>query len=114
MSVDKKTIPRGKMSVAERRLRSELNKLLSRRGIIRGSLVRRQRLCGKTNCKCARGRKHEGLYLMAREGGKLRQIYIPKQWERVVQQWVDDYHRARELMEGVSRIGWEKVRNRQG
>jgi len=101
------------MSVAERRLRSELNKLLGRRGIIRGSLVRRQRLCGKPNCKCTRGEKHEGLYLSVSEGGKLRQLYIPKEWEQTVQQWVDDYRKARELMEGISRISWDKVRNRQ-
>ena len=76
--------------------------------------MRRQRLCGKPNCKCTRGEKHEGLYLVASEGGKLRQLYIPKEWEQTVQQWVNDYHQARELMEGISRIGWDKVRNRQG
>lgn len=113
MSGKERTIPRGSMSADERRFRSELNKLLSRRGVMRGSLLRRKRVCGKPNCKCARGEKHESLYLVVSEGGKPRQLYIPREWEQAVQQWVDDYRRARQLMEGISRIYWNKVRNRQ-
>ena len=113
MPAIKRTIPRGKMSATERRLRSELNKLLSQQGIMRGTLARRQRLCGKPNCKCTRGQKHESLYLVASEGGKLRQLYIPKQWEQTVEHWVRQYQKARELMEEISRLAWEKVRNRR-
>lgn len=113
MSDTEYKIPRGSMSVEERRLRSELKKLLNQRGLLRGSLLRRKRVCGKLNCKCARGQKHEGVYLVVSQGGKPRQLYIPKEWEQVVQQWVDDHRRARQLMEDISRIHWEKVRNRQ-
>jgi hypothetical protein len=113
MSDKKLEIPRAKMSAEERRLRSELAKLISQYGIIRGSLLRRQRVCGKPNCKCARGEKHESLYLVVSEGGKARQLYIPKEWEQTVQQWVGSHRTARELMEGISRIYWKKVRHRQ-
>ncbi len=113
MSDKKRSIPRGSMSAEERRLRSELNKLLSRRGVMRGSLLRRRRVCGKPNCKCVRGQKHESLYLVVSEGGKSRQLYIPKEWEPAVQEWVEEYRRARQLMEGISRIYWSKVRDRQ-
>jgi len=101
------------MSPQERRLRSQLNKLLSGRGIIHGSLIRRQRVCGKPYCKCTRGELHEGLYLVVTEQSKARQLYVPKQWAQTVQEWIDDYRRARELMDEISRIGWDKVRNRQ-
>ena len=101
------------MSARERRLRSQLNKLLNHRGVIHGSLIRRQRVCGKANCKCTRGELHEGLYLVVTERGNPRQLYIPKEWEQTVQQWIDDYHKARNLMDEISCIHWEKVRNRQ-
>ena len=101
------------MAGDERRLRSELAKIVSQQGILRGSLVRRQRVCGKPNCRCTRGHKHRGLYLVASEGGKLRQLYIPKEWEQIVQQWVEQYHKARNLMEEISRMYWNKVRDRQ-
>ena len=101
------------MSVQERRLRSRLNKLLSGQGIIHGSLIRRRRVCGKSYCKCTRGELHEGLYLVVTEQSKSRQLYVPKQWEQTVQQWIDDYREARKLMDDISRIHWDKVRNRQ-
>jgi hypothetical protein len=102
------------MSAQERRLRSELNKLLSRQGVIHGTLVQRGRRCGKPNCKCVRGELHEGFYLVVTEGGRSRQLYIPKEWEPTVRQWIEQYHRARRLMDDISGIHWEKVRNRQG
>ncbi len=101
------------MSPRERRLRSQVNQLLSRRGIIHGTLIRRRRVCGKPHCKCTRGQLHEGLYLIVTEQGKPRQLYVPKEWEQTVRQWIADYGKARKLMDELSRIGWDKVRNRR-
>jgi len=101
------------MSAQERRIRSELRKILNNSGVLHGTLLERQRVCGKPNCKCARGQKHRSLYLVVTEGGKSRQLYVPKHWEQTVRQWVQEYQKARELMEEVSRIHWLKVRERQ-
>lgn len=101
------------MSPEERRLRSQLNRLLSQRAVIHGSLIRRRRVCGKPHCKCTRGELHEGLYLIVTEQGAPRQMYVPKEWEQTVRQWIDNYREARKLMDDVSRIHWDKVRNRQ-
>jgi hypothetical protein len=101
------------MSARERRTRSRLAQLISQRGILRGSLLLRRRVCGKPNCKCTRGQKHESLYLVISEGGRTRQLYVPRDWESRVRRWVEDYHRARQLMEEISRIYWDKVRTRQ-
>jgi len=114
MSDTKRAIPRGKMSAEERSVRSELTKLVSQCAMLRGSLLPRRRVCGKPNCKCARGEKHESLYLVASDGGKVRQLYIPKEWEQTVRQWVEQYQRVRQLLEQISRAYWDKVRNRQG
>lgn len=111
---DKDTgIPRAKMAVRERRIRSQLTQLLHRCGVMRGSLLVRRRKCGKPNCHCAQGEGHESLFLVISEKGRTRQLFIPKDWEARVRRWVADYHRARDLMEEISRIYWDKVRQRQ-
>lgn len=106
-------IHRAHMSSAERQARSRLAQLLTERGVIRGTLLVRKRKCGKPNCRCAQGEGHESLFLVISENGRTRQLFVPKDWESRVRLWVGDYHRARELMEEVSRIYWDKVRHRQ-
>ena len=113
MSVGRDDIQRMRMSAAERRARSQLAQLLTQRGVIRGTLLARKRKCGKASCRCAQGEGHESLYLVISENGRTRQLFVPKDWESRVRRWVEDYHRARELMEEISRIYWDKVRNRQ-
>lgn len=114
MSVTKRPIVRTSQSDHERQIRSQLRKILNSSGLLHGTLVERHRVCGKPNCRCTRGQKHRGLYLVVTEGGKPRQLYVPEDWEQTVRHWVQDYQKARELMEEVSRIHWQKVRERQG
>jgi len=101
------------MSVAERALRSKLARIVTRRGLVRGSLLVRRRVCGKTRCKCAGGQLHQSLYLVVTQGGRTRQLYVPKAWEGRVRQWAMDYQRIRHLLEELSQIHWQKVHNRQ-
>ena len=101
------------MSPAERQLRSALNQLLSQRGVAHGTLVVRRRRCGKPTCRCVKGLLHEGLYLVVTEGGKSRQMYVPRQCETDVREWIDNYGKARGLLDELSRLHWDKVRQRQ-
>ena len=80
--------------------------------MLRGTLLSRKRVCGKASCKCAQGHWHESLYLVVSEGGRTRQLYVPKDWEATVRRWVQGYRQAQELMEEISRIHWDKVRDR--
>ena len=114
MSDKDRLVSRTGMSAPERRARSRLVQLLSQRGIARGSLLVRRRVCGKASCKCGRGELHESLYLVITEKGRTRQLYVPKDFEPLVRRWVEDYHQARKLMEEISRIYWDKVRERKG
>ena len=107
------SIPRTRMSAAERAARSKLAQLLSQRGVIRGTLLARKRKCGKANCHCARGEGHETLLLAISQKGRTRQLFVPRDWESRVRLWVEDYHRARNLMEEISRIHWDKLRDRR-
>ena len=102
------------MSGAERDLRSRLTRLLHASGVIRGSLAFRQRTCGNPGCRCVtRGKKHSGLYLVVSEEGKSRQVFVPKGLEDVIGKWVENYAEARALLEEISKLHYEKLRNRE-
>ena len=113
MSDSDRDIPRSKMTPQERQFRSQLTQLVNQRGLIRGSLSVRRRVCGKEGCKCTRGQLHESLYLVRSEEGRTRQLYVPRVFEARVRQWVENHRRARRLMEEISRRYWKKVRDRQ-
>lgn len=102
------------MSAEERKARSRLAQLVSGHGLMRGSLLVRRRRCGKPTCHCAQGEGHESLYVVITQKGRTRQLFVPKDWEPLVRQWVAHHHQIRQLMEEVSRIYWDKVRKRQG
>jgi hypothetical protein len=107
-------IPRGRMPPEERECRSRLAQLMTQRGLIRGTLQVRMRLCGKPHCKCTRGERHQSLYLVVSEKGRLRQLFVPRDWESRVRAWVRDYGRAKGLLEKLSRRYWKKVEEREG
>ena len=110
---DTKRISHAAMSPAEREFRSRLMQLVRERGLLSGTLLERRRVCGKSSCRCARGHLHESLYLVIREDGRTRQICVPKAWEEKVRRWVEEYHRAQDLLKEISRIHWDKVRKRR-
>lgn len=109
MSDKQRPISRSQMSARERDFRSQLAKLVHGTGILRGSLTQRERTCGKPTCKCAKGEKHSSLYLVFSEGGKYRQLFVPKDLEEEVRSWVSNHHKARELLEEISRIHRERI-----
>jgi len=113
MSDRQRSIPRAKMSARERDFRSKLAQCIDQRGLLRGSLLVRRRVCGKPRCKCTQGQLHESLYLVVRQGGRTRQLFVPKDWEGRVRQWAREYHLAQDLLEEISQIYWDKVRSRQ-
>jgi hypothetical protein len=104
---------RGQMSATERQLRSALNRLLSQHGVVHGTLLTRQRVCGKKTCRCTQGHLHESLYLVVSEAGRTRQMYVPRRWEAAVRQWIANYGQARQLIDELSRLHWDKIRDRQ-
>lgn len=113
MSVRHLSIPRAKMSAQERDFRSKLAQCIHEQGLLRGSLLVRRRVCGKPRCRCTRGQLHESLYLVISQNGRARQLFVPKDWEDRVRQWVQEYHDAQDLLEEISQLYWNKVRHRQ-
>ena len=102
------------MDAAERNFRSQLTRLAAAHGLVGGTILERYRTCGNPGCKCARGQKHRGVYLMLSEKGKLRQLYVPKAYEQRVRQWVANHAQMKKLMRQISQVYWKKVQQRQG
>lgn len=101
------------MPPRERHLRSALNRILCQEGVIHGTLVVRRRVCGKSTCRCTKGQLHESLYLVVTQGGKSRQMYVPRRYEAIVRQWIERYGQARRLLDELSGVHWDKIRHRQ-
>jgi hypothetical protein len=99
---------------AERALRSKLTQIVSSQGLIRGTLLDRQRRCGNPGCHCAKGPGHPAVYLILSDGKRQRQLYVPKDWHDRVRQWVDNHRKARELIHAISELHWNRVKGRQG
>ena len=104
---------RSQMTKEERDSRSRLKPYISYKEFIRGTLSVRERVCGKPNCKCQRGEKHVSLFLTRSKDGKIEQLYIPKEKEQLVHQWVKNYRDAQELMEKISSIYWHKLKKKE-
>jgi hypothetical protein len=113
MPVAQSNSPRGGQPPEERDARSRFLRLLSSgQGMIRGTLSIRERSCGKSNCKCARGEKHASLYIVVSVDGKYKQKCVPKSLEPEVRAWVAQYQRAQELLDEISCSYWSKLQDR--
>lgn len=86
---------------ALRRIAEQLPKrignALSVRGeVIAASLSKTSKICGKPNCKCARGEKHEVYQLSWTENGKRRSTHIRRDELGKVRAAVERYKRVRQ------------------
>jgi len=106
-------LQRTQLSAGERSFRSRIAQLASGHRFLRGTLAVRGRKCGKPNCHCASGKLHSSLYLVLSDQGKLRQIYVPKDWEERVRQAVSDYQKMQRLIEEVSELEWRRLEQRK-
>ena len=104
---------RSNFSGAERRRRSRLAQIAHAQRFLRGTLSARRGRCGKPNCHCARGELHPSLYLVQSQGGKLRQICVPKAWEERVRQAIQTHQELQRLIEELSQGEWKRLGERK-
>lgn len=52
--------------------------LAQRKEITPGKITRLKVKCGKKGCRCAKGEKHDAVFLYVSKGGPLRRIWLPK------------------------------------
>lgn len=92
----------GKASLERRRVQL-LKKVPDLERLLRGSIVKRYRKCGKAGCHCVRGKGHgPAFYLSVTVApGKTRSYYVPS-WKRdAVAKYLENYRRLRKLNERV-------------
>jgi len=94
---------RGYLPAEERQERSRLARLVHQKPFLRGSLVDSTFKCGKDNCWCTNADKgHPACYLSIRVGTKRKMIYVPKDQEKRIREWVKTYKEIIKSLEKVS------------
>lgn len=108
-------VTRASLSPAERELYSSLHQILSHPGLLRGSLVEMRRTCGKEGCRCRKGprQRHRSLYLGLKLKGKQRMVYVPKDWEDRVREWVERHREIRDVLEKLSLAFIKRLQTRK-
>ena len=102
------------LPAAERRLYSRVRQILGQPGLILGSLVVMKRKCGKESCACRKNprRRHCSLYLATNYEGRRCMMYIPKEWEERVREWVGRYGAIRGALDQLSMACIRRLKSR--
>src|SRR3972149_10763321 len=81
--------------------------------LLRGSLFERRTRCGVPSCHCASGEGHPVTCVgVAMSGGKNVQVTVPPDLAPRARQWTEDYQKLWQLIEDVSAINRELLRER--
>lgn len=98
-----------------KRRQALLRQLPPLEAILRGSLIKRYKRCGKPGCKCADGPGHGPKYYLSvsRSGLRPQMDYVPQESHAQVSEFIANYHRAREVLEAISEINRELLRRRE-
>ena len=104
---------RTRFGASDRSLRSRLTKLVHSGPLLHGTLSLRRVTCGKKGCRCTRGERHPALYLISGRGGKIRQVFIPKELEKEVREWVGTYRDVQNLLARLSERAWDDLKARK-
>jgi hypothetical protein len=98
-----------------RRRRKLIRELPALDRILRGSLIERFKRCGRSGCHCAEGRGHgPKLYLSVSVSGERPQMdYVPNALATEVRAMIDNFNRAREILNEICAINTELLRRRE-
>ena len=90
-----------------------LEQMIERQDMIRGSLVKTTKKCGRKGCRCEKGEKHPHVYLSfsGKEGNTI--VYVAKEQEAAFRQGISSYRKAWELLEKISRMNIEIIKGGQ-
>ena len=103
-------------SVALRRRRQQLLRQLPPLDrLLRGSLIERYKRCGKPGCKCAHSVGHGPKYYLSVSFPGLRpqMDYVPQESYAQASEFLDNYHRARQILEEICEINRQLLRRRE-
>ena len=88
----------------------QLGTLLEHKPLLRGSVYRLRRRCGKAGCRCTRGELHESWVYLVREKGVQRLRVVPKGQRARWREWAENYRRFRRAQRDLGRLVHEALR----
>ena len=100
---------RSHWSERQRRCISRLIALLNEGQVLKGTTYVLRNTCGKPNCKCARGEKHETLYAARCQRGRKQARSIPKPLREKVLAWIERYNTIDGLLDQLSDETWNEL-----
>jgi len=77
--------------------------------LVRGSVVKVRRLCGKSTCRCAQGELHETWALSFSHQGRTRMIPLRDEDVRSVRQAIARYQKALTLLQSEALRGIKRL-----
>ena len=88
------------------KIEMEMLTVLSRKKMLKGSVVKKYKACGKAGCKCTKGELHGPFhYLTYKEDKKTKMIFLRQaQWERAIK-LNDNYKLWRKSRADISKKG---------
>ena len=97
------------------RQKALLKRLPPAQAILRGSLVERDKRCGKPGCKCANGPGHGPKYYLTVSYPKRKpeMDYVPAEFQEKVKEYLENYRKTKEILEEISEINRELLRRRE-
>ena len=94
----------------KRKKQKALDMLLAHDGMIRGSLVKTRKKCGRAGCRCESGEMHPHTYLSTsgKRGNTI--VYIRTEQEAAFRRGVKAYRNAVSLLDEISRVNIEIIK----
>ena len=102
-------------SALRRRRQALLRKLPPLDAVLRGSLIKRYKRCGKPGCKCAEGPGHGPKYYLSVSfpGERPQMDYVPQENLEATRALVANFHEVRTRLEEVCALNRELLRRRE-
>jgi len=110
MSKDKSRVRQSVVRAEEER-DAELETVLGeRKPLIRGSVVKRRRVCGHPRCRCVTQKQlHVSAYLSVPVEGRTRTVHLPAEDEQRVREATERYRRFRRARMRLVRLGSKQL-----
>ena len=96
----------------ERVCRSRLTKIVHDQEFVAGSLIATKQTCGKKNCRCKKGQKHDAVYVALKYKGKRRMLSVAPECRKRMQEAVSNYKQMRKYIEIISEESCSRLRDK--
>ena len=87
-----------------------IQELARMESLVRGTLVRTTKTCGRKKCSCRRGNKHPHTFLSTSIKGRTRTVYVRREQEDAFMEGISAYHKAWDLIEKISIVNIQILR----